>query len=299
MEEIDLETKSLKESNENQNESKRAPLWAFAMHWPIISGREATWGVLGAVGLPLQISLQIDDSIASMTTALSASLGHFQNNFEVKHGLFKYFLYTLGYLKLGLDLLPKNWEFRVFAKQAMSKKLGLLRFCQTCLVQKIGTYTLYGPYLLHFGNIQERHFWKKIQNLHFDLWWRHKWLIIYDVMLFLVQLYIKWHKSRDVSSVRNNVILAISPKNPGSELGSFLTKNPGQFFGHYSCWIVFQEWRLLSSRKIIFLKFMTTFSGKKSFFFSRKDAYSFPMREHSSFKFKFLLVLFEFLFLIK
>ena len=81
MEEIDLETKSLKESNENQNESKRAPLWAFAMHRPIISGREATWGVLGAVGLPLQISLQIDDSIASMTTALSASLGNFQNIF--------------------------------------------------------------------------------------------------------------------------------------------------------------------------------------------------------------------------
>ena len=51
--------------------------------------------------------------------------------------------YTLRYLKLGLDLLPKNWEFRVFAKQAMSKKLGLLRFRQTCLVQKIGTYTKY------------------------------------------------------------------------------------------------------------------------------------------------------------
>ena len=111
---------------------------------------------------------------------------------------------------------------------------------------------LVNSYLLHFGNIQERHFWKKIQNLHFDLWWRHKWLIIYDVMLFLFQLYIKWHKSRDVSCVRNNVILAISPKNPESELASFLTKNPGQFFGHYSCWIVFQEWRLLSSRKIIF-----------------------------------------------
>ena len=88
MEEIDLETKSLKESNENQNESKRAPLWAFAMHWPIISGREATWGVLGAVGLPLQISLQIDDSIASMTTALSASLGHFQNFFKDKRRSF-------------------------------------------------------------------------------------------------------------------------------------------------------------------------------------------------------------------
>ena len=25
------------------------------------------------------------------------------------------------------------------------------------------------PYLVHFGNIQERHLWKKIQNLLFDL----------------------------------------------------------------------------------------------------------------------------------
>ena len=36
-----------------------------------------------------------------------------------------YAAYTLGVLKLGLDFGPKNWEFRVFAKQAMSKKLGL------------------------------------------------------------------------------------------------------------------------------------------------------------------------------
>ena len=57
MEEIDVETTSLKESNENQNEPKKAPIWAFGMHWPIISGREATWGVLGAVGLPLQTGI--------------------------------------------------------------------------------------------------------------------------------------------------------------------------------------------------------------------------------------------------
>ena len=41
---------------------------------------------------------------------------------------------------------------------------------------------LINPYLLHFGNIQERHLWKKkIQNLCFDLWWRHTLPITYDV----------------------------------------------------------------------------------------------------------------------
>ena len=33
---------------------------------------------------------------------------------------------TLVYLKLGLDFLLKNLDFRVFGKQALSKKLGLL-----------------------------------------------------------------------------------------------------------------------------------------------------------------------------
>ena len=33
---------------------------------------------------------------------------------------------TLVCLKLGLDFLLKNWDFRVFGKQALSKKLGLL-----------------------------------------------------------------------------------------------------------------------------------------------------------------------------
>ena len=44
-------------------------------------------------------------------------------------------------MKLGLDFGPKNWEFRVFAKQAMSKKLGISRFRQTGPVQKIGIFT--------------------------------------------------------------------------------------------------------------------------------------------------------------
>ena len=41
--------------------------------------------------------------------------------------------YTLVCLKLGVDFLLKNWEFRVWAKQAFSKKLGILRFGQTGL----------------------------------------------------------------------------------------------------------------------------------------------------------------------
>ena len=50
---------------------------------------------------------------------------------------------TLGVLKLGLDFWPKNWEFRVFPKHAMSKKLELLRFRQTGQIQKISTYKKY------------------------------------------------------------------------------------------------------------------------------------------------------------
>ena len=37
--------------------------------------------------------------------------------------------------------LPKKWDFCVFAKQALSKKLGISRFRQTGLVQKIETFT--------------------------------------------------------------------------------------------------------------------------------------------------------------
>ena len=51
-------------------------------------------------------------------------------------------LYTLVCLKLGVDFLLKNWEFRVFAKQPLSKKLGILRFRQTGHVQKIGTFMI-------------------------------------------------------------------------------------------------------------------------------------------------------------
>ena len=45
----------------------------------------------------------------------------------------------MGVQKLGLNFGPKNWEFHVFAKQGMSKKLGISRFRQTGYVQKIET----------------------------------------------------------------------------------------------------------------------------------------------------------------
>ena len=41
------------------------------------------------------------------------------------------------------------------------------------------------PYPLHFGNIQERHLWKKSKILLFSPWWRHTWPIFYDVICIL------------------------------------------------------------------------------------------------------------------
>ena len=85
------------------------------------------------------------------------------------------------------------------------------------------------PYLVHFGNIQERHLWKK--NPKFTFWslmtsymveylWRHINLKLHQ----LGYLYVTWPKSRDVISVRYHVMKLITPKNPGNELASFLEK---------------------------------------------------------------------------
>ena len=83
--------------------------------------------------------------------------------------------------------------------------------------------------LLHFGNIQERHLWKK--NPKFTFWslmtsymveylWRHINLKLHQLGYF----YVTWPKSRDVISVRYHVIKLIIPENPGNELASFLEK---------------------------------------------------------------------------
>ena len=75
---------------------------------------------------------------------------------------------TLVYLKLGVDFLPKNWEFRVFAKQPLSKKLGILRFRQTGHVQKIGTFIIRTGLIrniFHPKTRSEAHFFV---SLHFD-----------------------------------------------------------------------------------------------------------------------------------
>ena len=85
------------------------------------------------------------------------------------------------------------------------------------------------PYLLHFGNIQERHLWKK--NPKFTFWslmtsymtnnlWRHMNLKLHQ----LGYLYVTWPKSRDVIRVRYHVMKVITPEKPGTELASFLEK---------------------------------------------------------------------------
>ena len=85
------------------------------------------------------------------------------------------------------------------------------------------------PYLLHFGNIQERHLWKK--NPKFTFWslmtsymtnnlWRHMNLKLHQ----LGYLYVTWPQSRDVISMRYHVMKVITPEKPGTELASFLEK---------------------------------------------------------------------------
>ena len=85
------------------------------------------------------------------------------------------------------------------------------------------------PYLVHFGNIQERHLWKK--NPKFTFWslmtsymveylWRHINLKLHQ----LGYLYVTWPESRDVISGRYHVMKLITPENPGNELASFLEK---------------------------------------------------------------------------
>ena len=89
--------------------------------------------------------------------------------------------------------------------------------------------TTINPYLLHFGNIQERHLWKK--NPKFTFWslmtsymtnnlWRHMNLKLHQ----LGYLYVTWPKSRDVIRVRYHVMKVITPEKPGTELASFLEK---------------------------------------------------------------------------
>ena len=47
-------------------------------------------------------------------------------------------------------IFPKNPDFCLFLKQDLSKKSGLLRFCQTGLFQKIRTFTK-NPYTCESG----------------------------------------------------------------------------------------------------------------------------------------------------
>ena len=87
---------------------------------------------------------------------------------DQKSGKPREYQYTLVCLKLGVDFLLKNWEFRVFAKQPLSKKLGILRFRQTGHVQKIGTFIIRTGLIrniFHPKTRSEAHFFV---SLHFD-----------------------------------------------------------------------------------------------------------------------------------
>jgi len=113
---------------------------------------------------------------------------------------------------------------------------------------------IFNPYPLHFGNIQERHLWKK--NPKFTFWslmtscmveylWRHINLKLHQ----LGYLYVTWPKSRDVISVRYHVMKLITPENPGNELASFLEKKSKPLF---KSGFIFQKWCLLISQKAVF-----------------------------------------------
>ena len=75
----------------------------------------------------------ISISLSNMTSAALAfpffplwkQTQHHRERRSVGHVSMGYRDSTLSYLKLGLDSLQKNWEFRVFAKQTLLKK-GLL-----------------------------------------------------------------------------------------------------------------------------------------------------------------------------
>ena len=88
---------------------------------------------------------------------------------------------------------------------------------------------IFNPYLVHFGNIQERHLWKKNPKFTFwslmtsyvvDFLWRHINLKLHQ----LGYLYVTWLESRDVISVRYHVMKLITPEIPGNELTPFLEK---------------------------------------------------------------------------
>ena len=51
-----------------------APWWAFALHWPIVSGRELMWGCWTTTAVPLMKLLQISETVISAMSGISASL---------------------------------------------------------------------------------------------------------------------------------------------------------------------------------------------------------------------------------
>ena len=91
------------------------------------------------------------------------------------------------------------------------------------------------PYLRHFGNVMERHFWTKNPQSHFWFWWRHTSIQIFYFMLIWNLLsstnctplgLITWRHYPEISCDEHKCT-----RKPGNMVERHLwTKNPPLFF---------------------------------------------------------------------
>ena len=51
----------------------------------------------------------------------------------------------------------------------------------SCVTMVLGS--AFNPYLKHFGDVVERHLWKKNPQSHFYFWWRHTSMKIFNFMI--------------------------------------------------------------------------------------------------------------------
>jgi len=141
------------------------------------------------------------------------------------------YIFHLTLLRLEVfDQIKKSW---FFGQGLFGEIMRVLIFSRTSFCRKRQSPNFwsphFNPYLLHVGNIQERHLWKKNPKFIFwslmtsyiaDYLWRHMNLKLHQ----LGYLYVTWPKSRDVISVRYHVMKVITPEKPETELASFLEK---------------------------------------------------------------------------
>ena len=113
------------------------------------------------------------------------------------------------------------------------------------------------PYMLHFGNITQRHFWKKNPRLSFYLTmtsriaiikWRHVILKLHPRRY----LYMLWRHTCDVTNRRYQGLKKNYTIFPGNDPASFLEKKSKPKIQKF----FFHEWRWVTPRKPLFKKFV-------------------------------------------